>query len=120
MQQLNNEKEHHAEVISYDRYASNISAYLSQWITNQQDVEDLLLEVFLAALFFARFSGLQIELVCQCVNAICAENEKKPLHFSSGQNLERKAQRCRGAEVQRCRGIKKSRHLSAARDIHSV
>lgn len=45
----------------YDRHAPGIVAYLCQHISNAQDVEDLLVEVFLAALNKPGFSDLAVE-----------------------------------------------------------
>src|SRR5713226_3551449 len=49
--------QHHADTAQggfggslYDRFAATIFTYLSQQVPNEQDAEDLLLEVFLAAL----------------------------------------------------------------------
>lgn len=52
MQQLNAGEEEHSAVDTslYDRYASTIFAYLYQQVSSRQDAEDLLLEVFMAAL----------------------------------------------------------------------
>ena len=51
MQQLKEGEENHgADVTLYDRYASLIFAYVNRQLPNQQDAEDVLLEVFMAAL----------------------------------------------------------------------
>jgi RNA polymerase sigma factor (sigma-70 family) len=46
------------DAILYDRFASTILAYLYQQVSSPQDVEDLLLEVFLAAQSNSTLSGL--------------------------------------------------------------
>lgn len=48
---LGKDEQHNGrDIILYDRYASNIFTYLSRRLTNPQDAEDVLLEVFIAAL----------------------------------------------------------------------
>jgi len=51
MQQLNMDNAQDAEDSTfYDRFAGIIFQYLLQQVSNEQDAEDLLLEVFVAAL----------------------------------------------------------------------
>ena len=50
MDQLNgDEVQDEVERTLYDRFAVTVLAYLSQLVSNRQDAEDLLLEVFMAA-----------------------------------------------------------------------
>src|SRR5581483_10790678 len=50
MHQLNvDEVQNEGKRILYDRFAATILAYLCQMVSNRQDAEDLLLEVFMAA-----------------------------------------------------------------------
>ena len=59
MWQLNaDEARNDIENTIYQRFASPILAYLCQQVSNEQDAEDLLLEVFVAALNDETFSGL--------------------------------------------------------------
>ncbi len=59
MQRLNMENAQHAvDGALYDRFAVTIFQYLCQWVSNKQDAEDLLLEVFLAALQDESLSSL--------------------------------------------------------------
>ena len=62
MQQLNaGEAENGLDGSLYDRFASTILSYLYQQVGSQQDAEDLLLEVFVAALKNDMLSGLTVE-----------------------------------------------------------
>lgn len=62
MQQLNADEDHSvAEIALYDRYASTIFAYLSQQVSSRQDAEDLMLEVFMAALNSGTLASLPEE-----------------------------------------------------------
>jgi RNA polymerase sigma-70 factor (ECF subfamily) len=45
----------------FDRYATLIFAYLRRQVSSQQDAEDLMLEVFLAAFQYNQFSTLDTE-----------------------------------------------------------
>ena len=59
MQQVNIENAHNGEDSTlYDRFAAIIFHYLFQQVSNEQDAEDLLLEVFLAALQDKSLSNL--------------------------------------------------------------
>ena len=59
MQQLNTDNTHHAvDGTFYDRFAAIIFQYLLQKVSNVQDAEDLLLEVFVAALKDKSLSNL--------------------------------------------------------------
>jgi RNA polymerase sigma-70 factor, ECF subfamily len=59
MQQLNMENAQNAvDSTFYDRFAAIIFQYLLQRVSNEQDAEDLLLEVFLAALQDKSLSNL--------------------------------------------------------------
>ena len=59
MQQVNMENGQNEEVSTlYDRFAAIIFHYLFQQVSNKQDAEDLLLEVFLAALQDKSLSNL--------------------------------------------------------------
>ena len=59
MQQVNMENAQNGEVSTlYDRFAAIIFHYLFQQMSNKQDAEDLLLEVFLAALQDKSLSNL--------------------------------------------------------------
>jgi RNA polymerase sigma factor (sigma-70 family) len=59
MQQVNMENAQNGEdSILYDRFAGTIFHYLFQQVSNEQDAEDLLLEVFLAALQDKSLSNL--------------------------------------------------------------
>jgi RNA polymerase sigma factor (sigma-70 family) len=60
--------QHHADTaqggfggLLYDRFAATIFSYLSQQVPNEQDAEDLLLEVFLAALSNESLSSLPVQ-----------------------------------------------------------
>jgi RNA polymerase sigma factor (sigma-70 family) len=62
MQQLNAGEAHNSvDGTLYDRFASTILTYLCQQVSNVQDAEDLLLEVFLAALNSDKLSSLPAE-----------------------------------------------------------
>src|SRR5579864_5498741 len=62
MKQLRtHEAQNAAGAALYDRFASAIFAYLYQQVASQQDAEDLLLEVFMAALRNERLSDLSEE-----------------------------------------------------------
>ncbi len=52
------EEQDDVDITLYDRFAPTIFAYLYQQMASQQDVEDLLLEVFMAALCNPTLSGL--------------------------------------------------------------
>lgn len=59
MQRLNTENaQHEVDGALYDRFAVTIFQYLCQQVSNKQDAEDLLLEVFLAALQYESLSNL--------------------------------------------------------------
>lgn len=59
MQQLNTHAAHNDTNVSlYDRHATTIFAYVYQQLANQQDAEDLLLEVFMAAFNNSALVGL--------------------------------------------------------------
>ena len=59
MQQLNaDEAQRGIDITLYDRYASTVFAYLYQQVSSQQDAEDLLLEVFMAAHNSETFFGI--------------------------------------------------------------
>ncbi len=59
MQRLNTENaQHEVDGALYDRFAVTIFQYLCQQVSNKQDAEDLLLEVFLAALQDETLSNL--------------------------------------------------------------
>jgi RNA polymerase sigma-70 factor (ECF subfamily) len=59
MQQVNMENAQNGEDSTlYDRFAAIIFHYLFQQVSNKQDAEDLLLEVFLAALQDKSLSNL--------------------------------------------------------------
>src|SRR6266568_4036855 len=59
MQQLNMDNAQNAvDSTFYDRFAGIIFQYLLQQVSNEQDAEDLLLEVFLAALQNTSLTGL--------------------------------------------------------------
>lgn len=62
MQQINREEQQNTETIAcYDRYASDIFIYLCQQVSSPQDAEDILVEVFMAALKTASFARLTPE-----------------------------------------------------------
>ena len=62
MQQLNTDAGRNSiETTLYNRYAATILAYLCQQIVSQQDAEDLLVEVFMAAHNHYALSGLSEE-----------------------------------------------------------
>jgi RNA polymerase sigma factor (sigma-70 family) len=62
MRQLNaGEAQNDVESAPYHRFASPILIYLCQQVSNEQDAEDLLLEVFVAALNNKTFSSLSAE-----------------------------------------------------------
>lgn len=52
---------HRSHEVLYDRFASTILIYLLQQVTQQQDAEDLLLDVFVAALSDTRLDKLSPE-----------------------------------------------------------
>src|SRR5260370_37249903 len=59
MHHLNgDEVQNGVESTLYDRFAATILAYLCQLVSNRQDAEDLLLEVFMAACKNEMLSGL--------------------------------------------------------------
>ncbi len=59
MHHLNeDEVQNDVESTLYDRFAATILAYLCQLVSNRQDAEDLLLEVFMAACNNEMLSGL--------------------------------------------------------------
>lgn len=59
MHQLNNDEEQSAiDIALYDRHAPKIFLYIYQQLGHQQDTEDVLLEVFAAALESERFASL--------------------------------------------------------------
>ena len=47
--------------VLYERFAETLLAYLCQQVSNRQDAEDLLLEVFLAALQYTSLDRLPVE-----------------------------------------------------------
>ena len=57
-QEDENEQYNHIEATLYDRYASSIFLYIYRQVSSLQDAEDLLLEVFIAALKADYLSGL--------------------------------------------------------------
>jgi RNA polymerase sigma factor (sigma-70 family) len=62
MRQLNaDEARNSVDIALYDRYASTMLAYLYRQVASQQDAEDLLLEVFIAALSSDTFSSFTDE-----------------------------------------------------------
>ena len=62
MRQLNADEANNAvDAVLYDRYASTIFAYLYRQMASREDAEDLLLEVFMAALSSDRFFSLTDE-----------------------------------------------------------
>lgn len=59
MKPINADEQRNAAGVSlYDRYAATIFAYLYQQVSRPQDVEDLLVEVFMAALNSEMFANL--------------------------------------------------------------
>ena len=63
MQHIQTNEEHGAENIAlYDRYAATLFSFIYQQVSVQQDAEDLLLEVFLAAFKSETLSTLSNEL----------------------------------------------------------
>ncbi len=62
MQQLNTDAgQNSVDTALYDRYAAAILAYVCQQVASQQDAEDLLVEVFMAAHSYSSLSGLSEE-----------------------------------------------------------